>query len=98
MIPFRSVIIIPCFRNIAEFVIQNAHVALQIRVIRELFRKFHKDFKSLYIIHFRLFIIVSCLRNIAESFVRTAQVALQLHVIWEHSCNNFSACIINYKR
>ena len=81
IIPFRSFIIIPCFRNIAEIIIQTAQVALQIRVIRVLFRKPFADFKSLCIIPFRRVIIVPCFRNIAESIIRSAPATLHLLII-----------------
>ena len=81
MIPFRSVIIVPCFRNTAEFIIRNAQIALHLRVFRVLFRKPFTDFKNLCIIPFRSSIIVPCFRNITEFFIRNAQVALHLRVI-----------------
>ena len=81
IIPFRSFIIIPCFRNITEFIIRNVQVALQSRVIRVLFRKPFADFKSLCIIPFRRVIIVPCFRNIAESIIRSAPATLHLLII-----------------
>ena len=47
IVPFRSFIIVPCFRNTAEVIIRNAQVALHLRVIRVLFRKPFADFKRL---------------------------------------------------
>ena len=107
IIPFRSVIIIPCFRNIAEFIIRKAQVALQLRVFRVLFRKPFTDFKNLCIIPFRRVIIVPCFRNIAESIIRSAPATLHLLIIRKffrklfrnfqrRNCSNFRRGVIKH--
>ena len=102
IIPFRSFIIVPCFRNITEVIIRNAQVALQIRVIRVLFRKPFADCKILCIIPFRSFIIVLCFCNIAEIIIRNAPAALQIRVIrvlFRKPFADFkSLCIIPFRR
>ena len=79
--PFRRSIIVSCFHNIAEVIIRNAKVALQIRVIRVLFRKPFPDFKRFCTMPFRRSIIVSCFHNTAEVIIRNAKVALHSRVI-----------------